>query len=79
MSPAKLSRYRVTLVELLPDGTTKERFQGDCDAYLLAVVAAIRGELRAFTDHDGPAQQRRTALDALTTHVKATIGRSKLR
>jgi len=41
MSPAKLRTDRVTLIELLPDGTTKERFQGDCDAYLLSVVAAF--------------------------------------
>jgi hypothetical protein len=73
------TRYRITVVELLPDGTSKERFHGDCDAYLLAVTATLGDQLRVFTDHDGPQQQRHTALDALTTHVKTTITRQQSR
>jgi hypothetical protein len=79
VSPRKQSRYRVTLVELRPDGTTEERFHGDCDAYPLAVVAAVGDELRVYTSHDGPVKQRQTALQALTAHVKATTGRRNLR
>ena len=66
--------YQLTLIEHLPNGTTKERFHGDCEAYTLAVTTTARGELRVFTDHDGPIQQRQTALQALTAHIKATIG-----
>jgi len=67
-------RYQLTLVEHLPDGSIKERFHGDCEAYTLAVTTTVGGELRVFTDHDGPPQQRRTALQALTAHIKTTIG-----
>lgn len=67
------SRYRITVVELRPDGTSKERFHGDCDAYLLAVTTTVRDQLRVLTDHDGPTAQRQTALEALITHVRATI------
>lgn len=67
-------RYQLTLIEHQPDGSIKERFHGDCEAYTLAVTTTVRGELRIFTDHDGPIQQRRTALQALTTHIKTTIG-----
>jgi hypothetical protein len=74
MSP-QTSRYRVSLIELRPDGTTKERFSGDGDAYLLAVVATVGDQLRVCTDHDGPAEQRHTALEALITHLRATMGR----
>jgi hypothetical protein len=74
MTTSTQRQYQLTLIEHLPDGTTKERFHGNCEAYTLAVTTTIRGELRVFTDHDGPIQQRRTALQALTTHIKATIG-----
>lgn len=75
MSEQAASTYRITVIEILPDGTSKERFHGDCDAYVLAVAKTISsGELRLFTDHDGPIHHRRTVLAALTTHVRATIG-----
>jgi hypothetical protein len=53
MSKNLPSRYRLSVVELLADGTTKERFGGDCDSYVLAVAASVCRELRIFTDHDG--------------------------
>ena len=74
MTTPTARRYQLTLIEHLPDGTTKERLHGDCEAYTLAVTTTVRGELRVFTDHDGPTQQCRTALQALTAHITATIG-----
>ncbi len=46
------TRFHVTLSEVRPDGTTKERFDGTCDAYVLAVAQEHNDELRIFTDHD---------------------------
>ncbi|MHB1533136.1 MAG: hypothetical protein ACYC1D_00700 [Acidimicrobiales bacterium] len=66
--------YRIVVSELTPDGTVKERIAGDCSAYLVTITAEINGELRILTDHDGPSDQRRTALASLTAHIKATIG-----
>ena len=74
MTTPSQRRYQLTLIEHLPDGRTKERFHGDCEAYAIAVTTTVRDELRVFTDHDGPIQQRRTALQALTDHIKATVG-----
>lgn len=73
MSPPS-SRYRLTLVEIRPDGTTKQLVDGICTAYLLAISEDKDGELRVLTDHDGPPLQRRTALNSLTAHIRATIG-----
>ncbi len=74
MTTAPQRRYQITLVEHIPDGSTKERFHGDCEAYTFAVTTTIRGELRVFPNHDGPIQQRRTALQPLTAYIKTTIG-----
>jgi hypothetical protein len=74
MSPTVPSRFHVNLQEIRPDGTTKERFDGICDAYVLGVAQEHNGELRVFTDHDGPTRQRRRAIQSLMTHVRATIG-----
>lgn len=74
MSPEPAVHYRITLVELGPDGTTKERIAGTCSAYVLAMCADINGELRILTDHDGPPGQRRTAITSLTQHIRATVG-----
>jgi hypothetical protein len=72
---APVSTWRITVVEISADGSTRERFCGDCDAYLLAVAKTVSGgQLRLFTDHDGPINQRRTALKSLSTHIRATIG-----
>ena len=74
MSPAPESRYRITLSEIRSDGTTKQLIEGACSAYVLAITEDRSGELRVLTDHDGPPTQRRKALDALTAHIRATIG-----
>lgn len=74
MSPQPPSRYRITLVEIRPDGTTKDRIEGTCEAYIVAITQHAGGELRVLTDHDGPVTQRRNALQALTAHIRATIG-----
>ena len=74
MSPTASTRYHVHVNEIHPDGTTKERFDGTCDAYVLAVAQERNGELRVFTDHDGPVRQRRRAIQSLMAHVRATIG-----
>lgn len=74
MTPKPVSRYRITVIETRPDGTTKERIAGTCSAYVLAISEDRDGELRVLTDHDGPIQQRRIAVTSLTEHVKATIG-----
>lgn len=73
--------YRITVSEVDRNGATiKERFHGDCDAYLLAVAKTLpSGELRVFTDHDGPTQQRQTLLKALTTHIQTIIGSRRAR
>lgn len=67
--------YWIVLSELSPEGTVKERIAGECSAYLVAITADVNGELRILTDHDGPPDQRKKALDSLTAHVKAIIGR----
>jgi hypothetical protein len=68
-------RYRITLSEFLPDGTLKVRVEGNCSAYVLAITEdRTGGELRVLTDHDGPRSQRHKALEALTKHIRATIG-----
>lgn len=64
MSPRSASCYRISLEEIGSDGTTKGRFSGTCDAYLLAVAQEDGGELRMFTYHDGPVPQRRRVCDA---------------
>ena len=74
MSSEPTSQYRVTVVEIGADGTTKDRIEGICEAYVLAITKRSGGELRVLTDHDGPATQRQKALRALTVHVRATIG-----
>jgi len=74
MSRAASSRYHVNVSEVRPDGTTKERFDGTCDAYVLGVTQERNGELRVFTDHDGSVRQRRRAIQSLMVHVRATIG-----
>ena len=74
MSPTASTRYHVHVNEIHPDGTTKERFDGTCDAYVLAVAQERNGELRVFTDHDGPVRQQRRAIQSLMAHVRATIG-----
>jgi hypothetical protein len=62
-------RYRITLLEIAPDGGVKERIEGTGSAYVLAICADNLGELRVLTDHDGPARQRRKAIRSLTeTH-----------
>jgi hypothetical protein len=74
VSPRPASRYRITLSEIRSDGTTKLLIEGPCSAYVLAITEDRNGELRVLTDHDGPPSQRRRALDALTAHIRATIG-----
>ncbi len=74
MSPQPSSRYRLTLSEIRPDGTTKQLIDGLCTAYLLAITQDKDGDLRVLTDHDGPPAQRWTALKRLTAHIRATIG-----
>lgn len=74
MTPTASSRYHVNVSEVRPDGTTKERFDGTCDAYVLGVAQERNGELRVFTDHDGSVRHRRRAVQSLVAHVRATIG-----
>ena len=66
--------YEITVVEHAPDGTTKELVAGRCSAFVLAICADIRGELRILTAHEGPVSQRRKAIRSLTAHLRATIG-----
>lgn len=74
MSSEPAVQYRITLVEIGPDGTTKELVAGTCSAYVLAICKDLNGELRILTDHDGPCGQRRNAIRSLTEHIRATIG-----
>lgn len=74
MSPENDIRYRISLHEVRPDGSTKELLAGDCSAYVIAIGEERDGELRVFTDHDGPVRQRRKAIRSLTEHIRATIG-----
>jgi hypothetical protein len=74
MSPTALPRYHVNESEILPDGTAKERFDGTCDAYVVGVAQERSGQLRFFTDHDGPVRQRRRAIQSLMTYIRATTG-----
>lgn len=74
MSDKSPLRFRVTLHEVRPDGTTKERLSGDCSAYVVAITEERNGNLRVFTDHDGPVRQRRRAIQSLMAHIQATIG-----
>lgn len=66
--------YRIVISELRPDGTIHERLAGDASAYIVAITAEPKGELRILTDPDGPPEQRRKALANLTAHLNATIG-----
>ncbi|MDQ2729327.1 MAG: hypothetical protein M3Y91_16035 [Actinomycetota bacterium] len=68
------TRYRITVTDVQPDGTTSERIDGVCDAFVLAITADPNGELRILTDHHGPLHHRRTALKSLTAHIDATNG-----
>jgi hypothetical protein len=74
MSEKTPPRFRITLSEVRPDGTTKERLSGDCSAYVIAICEERNGELHVLTDHDGPTRQRRRAIQSLMTHVRATVG-----
>ena len=74
MSAEPDRRYRIALSEFRPDGTLKVRIEGNCSAFVLAITEDRTGELRVLTDHDGPANQRRTALRSLTEHIRVTIG-----
>lgn len=74
MSSEQGVRYRISLSEVRPDGTTKELLAGDCSAYVVAISEERDGELRILTDHDGPTRQRRKAIRSLTEHIRATIG-----
>lgn len=74
MNPEQGVRYRISLREVRPDGTTKERLAGECSAYVIAIGEERDGELRVLTDHDGPTRQRRKAIRSLTEHIRATIG-----
>ncbi len=74
MSSEPAVQYRITLVEIGLDGSTKELIAGTCSAYVLAICKDLNAELRVLTDHDGPTQQRRTAIRSLTEHIRATIG-----
>ena len=74
MSPEQGVRFRISLSEVRPDGTVKERLAGDCSAYVIAISEERDGELRVLTDHDGPTRQRRKAIRSLTEHVRATVG-----
>jgi hypothetical protein len=77
MSPPPARRWRITVTEWHDDGTQHVRLEGNCSAFVLAVCDDRTGDLRVLTDHDGPAQQRRTALTALSEHVRATIRRNR--
>jgi hypothetical protein len=72
-------RYRITLSEFNPDGTLTVRIEGNCSAFVVALTEDRTHNLRVLTDHDGPIEQRRTALTALTTHIKTTIGLGRAR
>jgi hypothetical protein len=74
VSPSPPGRYRITLAEIHRDGTTRQLVEGICSAYILAITDDGHGELRVLTDHDGPADQRRRALESLTAHIRSTIG-----
>jgi hypothetical protein len=74
MSEKTPPRFRITLSEVRPDGTTKERLSGDCSAYVIAICEERNGELRVLTDHDGPTSQRRRAIQSLMAHAHTTIG-----
>jgi len=67
--------YRIVISELRPEPSIKERVAGDCSSYLVAITAHVVGEQHIFTDHDGPPDQRNTALASLTAHAKPIIGR----
>jgi len=67
--------YRIVISELRPEPSIKEPAAGDCSSNLVAITAQVGGELRIFTDHDGPPDQRNTALASLTAHAKTIIGR----
>jgi len=69
------SQWVAANAELSPEPSIKERVAGDCSSYLVAITAQVGGELRISTDHDGPPDQRNTALASLTAHVKTIIGR----
>ena len=66
--------YEVTVIEHAADGTTKELVAGRCSAFVLAICADANGELRVLTVHEGPTGQRQRAIDALSEHVRSTIG-----
>jgi len=74
MSATAARPYEITLLEHRSDGTTRELFAGTASAFVIAVCAQVGGELRIFTDHEGPTSQRRRAIRSLTEHVRATIG-----
>jgi hypothetical protein len=74
MSPDDDRRYEVTVLEHAADGSTKELVGGRCRAFVLAICAEVRGELRVLTVHEGPTSQRRKAIRSLTEHIRATIG-----
>ncbi|MDQ6617724.1 MAG: hypothetical protein M3083_23965 [Actinomycetota bacterium] len=74
MSNTTRTRYKITVVETQPDGTSTTRIEGTCDAFIIAITAKPHGELRVLTDHDGPINHRRTAFKSLTTHIRSTIG-----
>lgn len=74
MSEKTPLRFRITLHEVRPDGSTKERLSGDCRAYVIAISEERNGELLVFTDHDGPVRQQRRAIQSLMAHIQATIG-----
>jgi hypothetical protein len=74
MSARPAGRYRITLSEFQPDGTLKVRIEGNCSAFVVALTEDRAENLRILADHDGPIEQRRTALKALISHIKATVG-----
>ncbi|MGH8979951.1 MAG: hypothetical protein ACRDWE_02865 [Acidimicrobiales bacterium] len=74
MSEKTPARFRITVHEVRPDGSTKERLSGECSAYVVAISEDRNDNLRVFTDHDGPVRQRRRAIQSLMAHVQATIG-----
>ena len=74
MNATDAPRYQIPLVEHSPDGSTKELVGGTCSAFVLAICAQTKGELRILTLHEGPTSQRRKAIRSLTQHIRATIG-----
>ena len=65
------------LGELSPDGTAKELIDATATAFVLDIALEHAGQLRVLTDHDGPVPQRQSALQSLTTHIRATITRKR--